>query len=137
MIYEKAAFTTKDREPLLKLIEFFKDYQRQYNENYKRVGELDRYTQDILHSLELDKLTGAERSKLATKLKHVRQDRRYHKDRVEALEPIVNMVRDSKNTGNVNLNRFLNQVEWFIKTQTSNTRKYNIKIKELENVRPK
>ena len=54
-------------------------------------------TQDYLHSLELDGLNCSERSKLATKLAANRKDRRYYKDRVEELEPIVTFFADQQN----------------------------------------
>ena len=54
-------------------------------------------TQDYLHSLELDELNCSERSKLATKLKVNRKDRRYYKDRVEELKPIVTFFEEPQN----------------------------------------
>lgn len=46
-------------------------------------------TQDILHSLELDKHTYHEKAKLAIKLEDVRQRRRTAKETQETLSPIV------------------------------------------------
>jgi hypothetical protein len=57
----------------------------------------DQLTQDFLHSLELDDLKCDERSKLATKLAINRKDRRYYKDRVEELQPIVDFFADPQN----------------------------------------
>lgn len=65
---------------------------------YKDEVELqEKLTQDYLHSLELDGLKCEERSKVATKLAINRKDRRYYKDRVEELEPIVEFFNDPQN----------------------------------------
>lgn len=61
------------------------------------INREDKLTQDLLHSLELDNLPCAERSKLATKLAINRKDRRYYKDRVEELEPIAAFFSDPQN----------------------------------------
>ena len=78
-----------------KHIENFLDFYRQALSDYtyaqQQVSKCQNYTQDILHSLELDNLSYAERCKLMTKLMHCRQDRRYWKDQVEELEPIVSI----------------------------------------------
>jgi hypothetical protein len=57
----------------------------------------EKLTQDYLHSLELDGLNCAERSKVATKLANNRKDRRFYKDRIEELEPLVIFVNDPAN----------------------------------------
>lgn len=65
---------------------------------YKDEVELqEKLTQDYLHSLELDGLRRDERSKVATKLAINRRDRRYYKDRVEELEPIVQFFEEPQN----------------------------------------
>lgn len=65
---------------------------------YKDEVELqEKLTQDYLHSLELDGLKRDERSKVATKLALNRKDRRYYKDRVEELTPIVEFFNDPVN----------------------------------------
>lgn len=65
---------------------------------YKDEVELqEKLTQDYLHSLELDGLKRDERSKVATKLAINRKDRRYYKDRVEELTPIVEFFNDPVN----------------------------------------
>lgn len=62
----------------------------------------EQLTQDYLHSLELDGLNCKERSKLATKLSINRKDRRYYKDRVEELEPVVLWMTDPTNAKAIN-----------------------------------
>jgi hypothetical protein len=72
-------------------LNFYKQAQSDYTYAQQQVLKCQNYTQDILHSLELDNLPYAERCKLMTKLMHCRQDRRYWKDQVEELEPIVSI----------------------------------------------
>lgn len=77
---------------------FLNFYQKAKTDYYFALEQLDKcqaYTQDILHSLELDNLSYAERCKLMTKLTACRKDRRYWKDQVEELEPIISVF----NTG--------------------------------------
>ena len=54
-------------------------------------------TQDILHKLELEKTTYAERAKLATQLMKCRQERRYYKDIFEETEMIETFLSDPQN----------------------------------------
>lgn len=72
-------------------LNFFAESVNEYNYASAKVMDCQNYTQDILHSLELDNLPYSERCKLMTKLMHCRQDRRYWKDRVEELEPLVSI----------------------------------------------
>lgn len=65
-----------------------------YKDEYDRQEAL---TQDYLHTLELETLSRDERAKLATQLAINRRDRRYFKDRLEELAPIVNFFSDPNN----------------------------------------
>lgn len=71
----------------------FLTYLRASDERYRMAQEDERQandeTQDILHSLELDKHTYNEQAKLARKLVDVRQRRRIAKETQEATAPIV------------------------------------------------
>lgn len=58
----------------------------------------EELTQDILHKIELGGYDN--RNKLATQLKHNRQDRRYYKDITEEYAPLVDWL--SKNKGAIN-----------------------------------
>lgn len=78
-------------------LNFIANAKSQYNLCSEEMNNQDKLTQDYLHSLELDDLKCNERSKLATKLAVNRKDRRYYKDRVEELEPIVNFFEDPQN----------------------------------------
>jgi hypothetical protein len=71
--------------------------QSQYRFYSEEVNNQDKLTQDYLHSLELDNLKCDGRSKIATKLMVNRKDRRYYKDRVEELEPIVQFFTEPQN----------------------------------------
>lgn len=84
-------------EYITEFLNFIADAQSHYKFCYDEVNEQDKLTQDYLHSLELGELKSLERSKLATKLATNRKDRRYYKDRVEELEPIVTFFNDPQN----------------------------------------
>ena len=84
-------------EYITEFLNFISDAQSHYRFCYDEVNNHDKLTQDFLHSLELDDLKCAERNKLATKLATNRKDRRYYKDRVEELEPIVQFFNEPQN----------------------------------------
>ena len=103
-----------DKLPSERLAEFL-DFIREARSHYKFCGEemhtQETLTQDYLHKLELDDLNCAERSKIATKLAINRKDRRYYKDRVEELEPIVSFFADQQNKKVLdNLTQVLGQI---------------------------
>lgn len=87
----------KPSEYISEFLNFVAEAQSQYRFCSEEVNNQDKLTQDYLHSLELDDLKHNERSKVATKLAINRRDRRYFKDRVEELEPIVEFFNDSQN----------------------------------------
>lgn len=78
-----------------KQIEEFLNFYNRAKSDYlyaqEQLKKCQDYTQDILHSLELDNLPYSERCKLMTKLTACRKDRRYWKDQVEELEPFVHL----------------------------------------------
>ena len=75
-------------------LDFVANAQVLYRICNEEMSNQEKLTQDYLHSLELDDLDRGERSKIATKLSTNRKDRRYYKDRVEELEPIVAFFTD-------------------------------------------
>ena len=87
----------KPSEQITNLIKFIAAAQSHYKFCDEEMKKQEALTQDYLHSLELDGLNCSERSKLATKLATNRKDRRYYKDRVEELEPIVIFFADQQN----------------------------------------
>ena len=78
-------------------LDFLSEAQSHYNFCIDEMETQDKLTQDYLHSLELDELKCRERSKLATQLSINRKDRRYFKDRIEELEPLVKFFEESQN----------------------------------------
>lgn len=87
----------KPSEYIAEFVNFVARAQSQHRFCSDEVNNQDKLTQDYLHSLELDDLKCDGRSKVATKLMINRKDRRYYKDRVEELEPIVNFFAEPQN----------------------------------------
>ena len=87
----------KPSEYISEFLNFIAEAQSQYRFCRDEVENQEKLTQDYLHSLELDDLKRDERSKVATKLAVNRKDRRYYKDRVEELEPIVQFFEQPQN----------------------------------------
>jgi hypothetical protein len=87
----------KPSEYLSEFLNFISEAQSHYRFCSEEVNNQDKLTQDYLHSLELDDLKRDERSKVATKLMINRKDRRYYRDRVEELEPIVQFFEEPQN----------------------------------------
>ena len=79
--------------------------KRDYTYSYDKVNTYDRETQDILHKLELERLSQNEKSKLATRLAKVRKERRRHKDLAEAARPLVEFLESEKGKQTYNLLR--------------------------------
>lgn len=89
--------TKRPSEYLSEFLNFVSASQSHHKFCAEEMQKQDQLTQDYLHSLELDDLKCDERSKLATKLAINRKDRRYYKDRVEELQPIVDFFADPQN----------------------------------------
>ena len=87
---------------LERTLNFFSDVLSDYKYNYDKVNEQEKLTQDYLHDIELGGLCCKERSKVATKLQENRKNRRYYKDVVEELQPIIDFLNDNANRGLVN-----------------------------------
>lgn len=79
----------KSSKNIENFLNFYDTAQREYNIAFEMVNKCDLLTQDLLHKLELDKLSNSEKNKIATQLKYCRKDRRYWKDIVEELEPFI------------------------------------------------
>ena len=99
----KSCLSTKESdlihysEQISNFLSFLTESQTEYNYSYEEVNRLDKLTQDYLHQLELDNLKCAERSKVATQLAICRKDRRYYKDKVEELQPLINFFKVNEN----------------------------------------
>ena len=81
----------KPSEHISEFLNFVTEARTQHKLYSEEVAKQDKLTQDYLHSLEFDGLKCDERSKIATKLAINRKDRRYFKNRVEDLRPIVEL----------------------------------------------
>lgn len=73
----------------IKFSQTYKEVNDKFDIYSKLLNECDKATQDLLHLLELGNLDQSGKSKIATKLSNVRKDRRYYKDKVEALQVLV------------------------------------------------
>ena len=87
----------KYSEHIAEFLNFISNAQSHYKFCCAEEDTQEKLTQDYLHSLELDNLKCDERSKIATKLVINRRDRRYYKDRVEELDPIVKFFEEQQN----------------------------------------
>lgn len=87
------------------IIQMLETAQSDYKWNGDMITEMDRLTQDYLHSLELEHLSYSERAKIATKLAQCRQERREHKDTTIILEPLVVYLASEKGRQLFNLLR--------------------------------
>ena len=71
----------------------------------------DLRTNDILHAIEIEGKTCADRSKMATMLRESRLDRRYYKDLLETYKPLYDFIQDKDNKRVLNkLNNVLGEV---------------------------
>lgn len=95
---KNAFWSMKPSDQMKTVIEFLEEVPKAYAWSYEQVGEMDKATQDILHSFELDKMTASERSKLTTALIKTRKERRRHKDIVETLEPLILFLESNIDT---------------------------------------
>ncbi len=90
-------------ESISAVCRMFDNAIKDYQWNSDKIVEMDRLTQDYLHSLELDGLKYEERAKIATQLARCRQERREHKDTTMILEPLVQYLDTDKGRQLVNL----------------------------------
>jgi hypothetical protein len=81
----------KNSKSIEAFLNFYDDITIRYKTAFEMVNKCDKFTQDLLHRLELEDLSCGEKNKLATQLKYCRKDRRYWKDIVEETEPFVSM----------------------------------------------
>ena len=64
---------------------------------YEKIGEMDKLHGDIVHAIELGTGGYKERARLATKLMECMRERRYWKNNLEDLQPIVDFVAEPQN----------------------------------------
>lgn len=116
-------------EYLTEFLNFIKESQSHCKFCEEEMHNQEALTQDYLHKLELDELNCAERSKIATKLAINRKDRRYYKDRVEELKPIIDFFADPQNKKTLDL---LTQVLGQVRKQEGYHKYRNYKPKILK-----
>ena len=83
-----------------KLTEFTKTIQsaiKLHKVCYEKINEMDKLHGDIVHAIELGTGGYKERARFATKLKDCMLERRYWKDHLEELQPIVDFFSDPAN----------------------------------------
>ncbi len=71
-------------------LDTIKDIQTTYKFESEELTKKDQETQDLLHQLELGSYK--ERPKTTTKLAKVRKERRYSKDVISVLQPMVDLL---------------------------------------------
>ena len=75
---------------------FLSGVTEDYKHSQEEVRLLEELTQDYMHKLELQDHTYHERAKIASALRQCRIDRRFHKDRITILDPIVQCLTSDK-----------------------------------------
>lgn len=88
--------------------ESYRVFKTKFDSYTKLVERADKATQDILHKMELDNLSSNEKIKYSTKLQNIRRDRRYFKDKVEALQDLMDKFIGFGQSFNGNVNKMGN-----------------------------
>lgn len=101
---EKNKIRSKELEYFLNFVD---ECMRDYTYNCEKLKTEEDLTQDLLHSLELDDLKCDARSKVATRLAVNRKNRRYYKDVVEEVTPVVEFFNESSTKTTLNKMREL------------------------------
>lgn len=85
----------KASKDLERFLDFLKSAESQLDQAMAGQQEAEAETQDILHSLELEKHSYHEMAALSRKLAEIRQTRRQHKDTAAQLTPVVEWTREN------------------------------------------
>lgn len=75
---------------------FLSGVTEDYKHSQEEVRLLEELTQDYMHKLELQDHTYHQRAKIASALRQCRIDRRFHKDRITVLDPVVQCLTSDK-----------------------------------------
>ena len=86
--------TIKNSEIISEFLKLLDRAAKEYPIAYEMVGEKDKETTDFMHEVELEKHDQNEKAKMMTKLKRIRNERRYWKNKVDELQPIHEFVSD-------------------------------------------
>lgn len=85
----------KNNEAVLSaFVKLMANVKPEYSAHQELIHTQDQLTQDLLHKLELENLDAVETMKLAKALRECRKVRRYHKDIVEELQPIIDYLSE-------------------------------------------
>lgn len=85
----------KNNEAVLSaFVKLMANVKSEYGAHQELVHTQDQLTQDFLHKLELETLNAVETMKLAKALRECRKVRRYHKDIIEELQPIIDYLSE-------------------------------------------
>lgn len=124
-------FVVEFLEVAVRFAELFKQSKEKFAAYESLVNKSEKATQDILHKMELDNLSRQDKVKFATKLAHVRKDRRYFKDKVDALKDLMAKFEGygPSFVGNVNKMADTAAVS-FKKYQNRKNRKYTPRVIE-------
>ena len=85
----------KASKELERFLDFLKSAESQLDQAIAGQQEAEAETQDILHSLELEKHSYREMAALSRKLSEIRQTRRQHKDTAAQLTPLVEWAKEN------------------------------------------
>ena len=75
---------------------FLSGVTEEYKHSQEEVRVIEELTQDYMHKLELQDHTYHERAKIASALRQCRIDRRFRKDRITILDPVVQCLTSDK-----------------------------------------
>lgn len=88
---------------LADFISFYDEAINTYKYAYDMVNQCDKLKCDLLHKIELGLFEDKnEEKRIQTQLKYCLKDRRYYKDRVEELEPFVQLFLNSDKEKEIN-----------------------------------
>ncbi|MBR6849648.1 MAG: hypothetical protein IKM88_05380 [Lachnospiraceae bacterium] len=86
----------KTSDSIKQFLDFIRECEPRYLMALEIVKTEEKRTQDFLHAIEFEP-HAEERSKIATKMRASRIERRENKDIVEELEPIIEFMADRTN----------------------------------------
>lgn len=90
--------STKYSERIADFLNFLREAQQEYNIAMAEEAEANNATQDILHTIELRDNKYHDYARLSIALRDIRQQRRRAKNRIQALQPIVDMAGENAQT---------------------------------------
>lgn len=96
---------------LTDFIKFCREARSMHNYCKTKVDEYEKGTYDYTHKYELEKMTQSQKAKLSTAFSTHLKERRFYKDRVEELQPLIDFLESD--TGRVafrNLEQTLGEV---------------------------